>query len=86
MTPYPIGSIVRVANPDSYLSEFAKKIRDRDAVVLEAIQDWDYSRGASNEKSFRGRLMIEFQKRNGRGKVFTEIMHQRDLVPQEPSP
>lgn len=84
MTPYPAGSVVRVKDSESWLADFGRKVKDRDAIVREAILDW--GSGSDNEKRFRGRLLIEFQKRNGRGKVFTEVMHQRDLVLKEPSP
>lgn len=84
MEQFPIGSVVRVKDSNCWIAEFARKVKDRDAIVKEAIRDWGY--GSDTERRFRGRLLIEFQKRNGRGKVFTEVMHQRDLVLQESKP
>ena len=84
MEQFPIDSVVRVKDPNRFIAEFARKVKDRDAIVKEALLDWVH--GSVTEKHFRGRLLIEFQKRNGRGKVFTEVMHQRELVLQESKP
>ena len=84
MEQFPIGSVVRVKDTNRFITEFARKVKDRDAIVKEALLDW--MPGSATERCFRGRLLIEFQKRNGRGKVFTEVMHQRELVLQASNP
>lgn len=73
---FKVGQVVRVANPDGFIVEFGRKVGNRDAVVLDNFDDWvtDTTRG------FAGRVRLEFQKRNGRGKVFREVMNERDLV------
>lgn len=81
MEQFPIDSVVRVRESESLLAEFARKVKDRDAIVKEALLD--LGPGSDTGRHFRGRLLIEFQKRNGRGKVFTVVMHQRYLVLKE---
>lgn len=76
MNPYPNGSVVRVKDPDNFVSTFANKVRDRDAIVKDSLLDWT----GNNERAFRGRLLIEFQKRGNRGKTFTDVLHQRHLT------
>ena len=66
------GMVVRVKDPSQFLSAFAKKIADRDAVV-----NWV---GPDRYGQFKGRASVTFQKRNGRGKEFRETMSIRDLV------
>lgn len=68
-----VGDTVRVNNPDEYIVEFAKKVRDRDAVVQSVFPP--LGRFNSNPMA-----RVEFQKRNGRGKVFTEVMRASSLV------
>lgn len=71
------GDLVRVKNPERYLSALAKKIADRDAVVVRNLFNPGDKVG---EKYFCGHVIVEFQRRNGRGKVFTERFYERDLV------
>lgn len=65
------GDIVRVKNPDAFISTFAKKIANRDAIV-----NWV---GPDQYGQFKGAASITFQKRNGRGKEFRERMDISDL-------
>ena len=60
------GDTVRVKNPDEFFHTFASKVRDRDAIVR-----WI---GPDKHGQFKGRAGVTFQKRNGRGKEFNEIM------------
>lgn len=73
---FKVGDVVRVANPDQYIVSFGKKVADRDAIVLDNFNDWL----TDNTKGFKGRVHIEFKKRNGRGKEFREVMNERDLI------
>lgn len=69
------GDVVRVKDPSRFLVSFAQKIRDRDAEVL-----WvGPTAGGMNI----GRACIQFQKRNGRGKEFSEVMQVEELEVQE---
>ena len=70
------GQVVRVIEPDAFLAEFGRKIANRVAVVLANLLNFD----RSGMKQFNGRVKVEFQKRNGRGKVFVEIMNERHLI------
>lgn len=70
-----VGDIVRVQEPDTFLSAFAKKIRDRDAEVL-----WV---GPDRYGQFKDQCGLLFMKRNGRGKEFRQIMQMRYLTKQE---
>lgn len=81
---FQVGQVLRVKEPRGFLSAFAKKIEDRDATVLEHVMDWGSS-VSGLPKEFRGRILIRFEKRNGRGKEFTEIMNQRDFILKEQS-
>jgi hypothetical protein len=65
------GDTVRVKDPSAFLSAFAKKIADRDAIV-----NWV---GPDQHGQFVGRASVTFQKRNGRGKEFREVMRIKDL-------
>ena len=69
------GDIVRVKTPEDFISEFAKKIADRDAVVIWA--------GPLSHGQFKHDVEVRFLKRNGRGKEFQQIMRKRDLVLKE---
>jgi hypothetical protein len=60
------GDVVRVKDPDGYFVSFCNKIRDRDAVV-----EWA---GPDANGMNVGRCCVMFQKRNGRGKEFREVM------------
>ena len=60
------GDIVRVKDPNQFLAAFGKKIRDRDAEVV-----WV---GPTVLDMFKGQMEVKFQKRNGRGVEFSEIM------------
>lgn len=71
------GDVVRVANPERFKSALAKKIADRDAVL---VRNLHYPGDKPGERYFCGHVVVEFQKRNGRGKVFTERFYERDLV------
>lgn len=66
------GDIVRVRHPEHYIVEFARKVKDRDALVL-----WV---GPTPTGMFKGQAKVRFLKRNGRGKEFEEVMAVRDLV------
>lgn len=66
-----VGDIVRVKNPDDFISTFARKITDRDAVVI-----WVGPDSLGMNKGIAG---VIFQKRNGRGKEFRERMSIREL-------
>ncbi|MCY1228221.1 hypothetical protein D9M72_405220 [compost metagenome] len=76
---FPVGSVVRVEHPEAFIDE--KKLRDRDAIVLENMEEPI----RSGLKEFRGRVRVEFQKRNGRGKVFTDVMNERWFTAKEAS-
>jgi hypothetical protein len=65
------GDIVRVKDPKDFISDFAKQIANRDAIV-----NWV---GPDQYGQFRGFASVTFQKRNGRGKEFTERMRISDL-------
>lgn len=66
------GDTVRVKDPESFLSYLSKKVADRDAIV-----NWV---GPDKHGQFVGYASLTFQKRNGRGKEFTQRMHIRNLV------
>lgn len=76
---FAIGQDVKVIEPKRYIAAFALKVKDRRAIVEENIREYRWASG-SNEKSFLGRVRVRFEKRNGRGKEFTEIMPERDLT------
>lgn len=76
------GQVVRIKDPDGYISSFAKKVADRDAIVIKNVLDYGFG-STGNVKSFQGRVIVEFQRRNGRGKTFREIMQERDFVAKE---
>lgn len=73
------GQVLRVANPDFFIASFGSRIQDRDAVLIENFR---YVVNGKKEP-FDGRVLVEFQKRNGRGKVFREVMRESDFVPKE---
>lgn len=66
------GDVVRVKNPSAFISELARKVTNRVAIV-----QWV---GPDEHGQFAGRARITFQKRNGRGKEFSETMRKSDLV------
>ena len=65
------GDVVRVKDPEAFLASFASKVKDRDAVIV-----W---RG-NGVMMPANRYCVRFQKRNGRGKEFDEVMNARDLI------
>ena len=69
---FEVGDIVQVFNPEMFISSFGKKVADRDAVVL-----WI---GPDKHGQFKGRVKVNFLKRNGRGKEFSVLMSKRDFV------
>lgn len=69
-----VGDVVRVLDPDGYLVEFAKKIRDRDATVVNL---WIPQGGTS------GYATLRFHKRGNRGKEFNETMRTAALVKKD---
>lgn len=73
---FQAGQVVRVINPEGFIASFASKVADRDAVVLQNFLDYD----RDGSRVFNGRVQIEFQQRNGRGKKFIEVMDQRYLA------
>jgi hypothetical protein len=77
---FNVGQVVRVKEPDGFLAAFAQKIRDRDAVVRHHIRI--LSR-AGDARVYEGRMEVEFQKRNGRGSVFTEVMDEAHFIAKE---
>lgn len=79
---FQVGDVVRVADPRGFIATFARKVADRDAVVRSLVLDW-HRLPTINSRTYQGRVLVEFQKRNGRGKVFTEILHERHLVFKE---
>lgn len=72
-----VGDVVRVKSPERYIVSFAKRIRDRDALVV-----WV---GPNSHGMFLGRAKVRFLKRNGRGKEFEEILRTEDLVVFQPA-
>lgn len=66
------GDIVRVKDKESWLAAFAKRIKDRDAIV-----NWV---GPTADGMNHGYASVTFQKRNGRGKEFRQRMRIDDLV------
>lgn len=74
------GQAVKVADPKRFISSFEKKVTNRKAIVEDNILDYALRRDSGNEKSFRGRVRVRFEKRNGRGKEFTEIMQESFLT------
>ena len=70
------GDIVRVKDASRFITEFAKKIANRDATVI-------YVGSAHGALSVRAR--VRFHKRNGRGKEFEEVLRVSELErTQEP--
>lgn len=74
---FEVGEIVRIKDPDAFLVEFGTRVRDRDAVVMENILDYQWT---GSLRTYQGRVRVEFQKRNGRGKTFVEVMHERNFI------
>ncbi len=66
------GDVVRIKDPNEFITSYAKKIADRDAVV-----EWV---GPDNLGMNKGYIGVKFQKRNGRGKEFRERLKIRDVV------
>jgi len=73
---FAIGDVVRLLEPERFVEQ--RKLENRDAVVLANILDYGWG-STRDKKSFQGRIQVEFQKRNGRGKVFREIMNERNF-------
>lgn len=67
---FKVGDIVRVMRPDQYNVTFARKVRDRDAVI---------ERIFTPQGGTTTRVRVRFLKRNGRGKEFIETMLPRDI-------
>ena len=65
------GDIVRVRDWNKYVVSFARKVADRDAVVIRCF-----------EIPARGLKMVRlrFLKRNGRGKEFEETLRASDVI------
>lgn len=74
------GQILRVKDAKGFIRQ--KQFENRDVVLLENILDMPRQ---GYEKEFHGRVHVEFQKRNGRGKVFREVMNQNDFEAYDPS-
>lgn len=66
-----VGDVVCIADPTNFVSNFAKKIEGRDAIVLNV--------GPTAFGMFKGMVNVEFQKRNGRGKTFTHWLRINDF-------
>lgn len=71
MTSFTQGDLVRVQNPDRFITSLASRIRDRDAVVMSSFTPLG---------SKRERIRVRFLKRNGRGKEFEEIFYPDHLT------
>ena len=67
-----IGDMVRVKEPDHFLSPLDKKLKDRNGVV---VRKW------LPDGRFRCRFVVRFEKRNGRGKEFDGSFWAKDLMP-----
>lgn len=81
---FQMGDVLRVKDPEGFLSAFAKKIAGRDATLVGNVMDFGSS-PTGLPKEFKGRIHVRFEKRNGRGKEFAEIMNQRDFILKEQS-
>lgn len=68
------GQVLRIKDATRFVRQ--KQFENRDVVLLENIMDMPRQ---GFEKEFHGRVHVEFQKRNGRGKVFREVMDQNDF-------
>lgn len=75
---FTLGQTVRVADPSKFIASFARKIKDRDALVTGFERQ--FVLGNSTNKVFTGYVYLEFQKRNGRGQPFKEKMKQEYLI------
>jgi len=67
------GETVRVRQWNRYVASFAKKVAERDAVV---VQCWKAAIGCSIPIA-----RVRFLKRNGRGKEFEETFRVSELIP-----
>lgn len=67
-----VGDVVRVKDPSGFVSAFAKKVADRDAIVERV--------GPDKHGQFKGFAFVRFLRRNGRGKEFTQRLALRDLI------
>lgn len=72
-----VGDVVQVRDPDAYISTFANKIRNRDAVI-----DWV---GPDQYGQFKGMAWVIFQKRGNRGSTFRERLNLKELVLKAPA-
>jgi len=75
---FKVGMRVKVLESEiSYFSgEFAKKIQNREGIVT-WVSKYDNLTEARQDRFYAGhvnRIQVEFQKRNGRGKPFTEML------------
>jgi hypothetical protein len=66
------GDMVRVKDPDHFLSPLDKKFKDRDGVV---VRKW------LPAGRLRCKFVVRFGKRNGRGKEFEHSLWAGDLMP-----
>lgn len=75
---FKVGMRVKVREDQlsGYLPTFAQKVQNREALVL-WVSKYDNYEDARKDRFYAGhvnRIQIEFQKRNGRGKPFKEMM------------
>ncbi len=70
---FKVDDVVRVKDPSRFLITFAKKVTDRDAIVLIV----EPKRGGG---VYGDRVRVRFLQRNGRGKEFFEWLRTEDLV------
>ena len=67
------GEVVRVKQWNQYIVSLARKIADRDAIVVRVWESTVHS---------RLRATVRFLKRNGRGKEFEETFWAEELIPR----
>jgi len=67
------GEVVRVKKWNQYIVSLARKIADRDAIVVRVWESKVHS---------RLRATVRFLKRNGRGKEFEETFWAEELIPR----
>lgn len=78
---FKVGDVLRLKEPERFIER--RKLENRDAVLIKHMLDYGY--GSDGARRFRGRVRVEFQKRNGRGKVFQQIMKERDFILATPA-
>lgn len=69
------GDVVRIIDDGRWGSTFIKKVKDRDAIVEYVGKEGGYFYGAY--------MIVRFQKRNGRGKEFSERIRSKFLEHKE---